>query len=605
MGDRLSHRGPDDAGYLLDSPGWSDAQLLGRTTDGEAPPATLGLVHRRLSIIDVAGGAQPMSNADRSLWIVYNGEVYNHRSLRSELEGAGHVFRSACDTEVVLRAYQEWGAASVERLDGIFAFAIWDRRAQRLFLARDRLGAKPLYYALRGRRFAFASEVKALLALPWLDAELDPAAAVEHFTFMNTFGSRTFFSGVEMLEPGHHVTVTADGPDTPVQYWDLVYEPDDSVSLADWATALRDEFADTVTAQLMSEVPVGTFLSGGMDTGAITAVAGRTIRPLHTFTCGFDLSGGVDEREEQHFDERAAGASLAAELGTAHHEMVVRAGDLVDVLPTLVWHLDEPRVGISYQNYLVNRLVTSEVTVVLSGVGGDELFGGYPWRYRPASEWRDVSVFDDRYFGLLERLVPARDHGSFFTGSMLQAAGASAARDAYEAVLGKAQSDDPVHRAMWFDAKTFLHGLLVVEDKLSMAHSVESRVPFCGNRLVDLVRHIPSSTKLSDDDTKIVLKEAFRELLPPEALTRRKVGFTPPDATWYRGPMRGFVEDLVLSPRALARGVFEPAAVRRVVGEHQSGSQNHRFLLWSLMCFEWWNRLFVEGRSKEKTCAHS
>lgn len=592
MGDRLIHRGPDDAGFLLDDLE-RPARLLGADDPDEVGAAPLGLLHRRLSIIDVAGGHQPIANEDRTCFVVLNGEIYNHQDLRRELEGNGHRFRTRSDTEVVLHLYEEHGPPGVERLDGIFAYAIWDRTAQSLLLARDRLGAKPLYLVRSGSRLAFASEVKALLLLPWLRAEADPLAVLEHFTFQNTFGERTFFRGVELLPAGHWMLADAGGARTE-RYWELEYAEEAGRGLDDWARDVRDVFTGAVTAQLMSEVPVGTYLSGGMDTGAISAVAARSIDPLHTFTCGFDLEGGVDHEEERHFDEREAAAALAGVLGTVHHEMTVRPGDLEAVLPALVWHLDEPRVGISYQNHLVAGLAGSEVTVVLSGVGGDELFGGYPWRYRRVRAWKDEATFLDGYYRLWQRLVPEDQHASFFGAGLRRELGDVTPRESAAAVLSGVAVGDPVHRAMWFDAKTFLHGLLLVEDKLSMAHSVESRVPFCANDLLDLVRRIPSSLKLGEQDTKIVLKAAFRGLLPDETLTRPKVGFTPPDATWYRGPMARYVEGILLSDRALSRGWFRPEAVHRVVDEHQSGNHNHRFLLWSLMCFEWWNRLFLE-----------
>ncbi len=591
----IRHRGPDDAGYLIDDPArWAHPRRYGaedRQDGGER--GCCGLAFRRLAIIDIATGAQPMASADGQAWIVFNGEIYNYRLLRGELEARGRLFRTKSDTEVILEGYLEHGPDFVKRLNGIFAFAIWDRRKRRLFLARDRLGIKPLYHTSSGNRFAFASEVKALLRLPWVRPAPDLRGLAEHFTFQNTFGERTLFEGIAMLPAGHTMTF-ADGSVEVRRYWDLHFEEDGSRTLRDWATDLRDVFTASVTAQLMSEVPLGSYLSGGMDTGAIAAVAARHIKPLNTFTCGFEAGEEVTP-DERLFDERLAAAELANELGTRHHEVTLGPFDMARLLPHVVWHLDEPRVGISYQNYAVARLARSRVTVVLSGVGGDELFGGYPWRYRKLAEVDGESAVD-RYYEAWQRLVPADQLGDFFSATVLGAISGFSPRDSVREVLKEA-SGDPMNRAMYFDAKTFLHGLLVVEDKLSMAHSVESRVPFLDNDLIDLVRRIPSAHKVNATETKVVLKAALADVLPHGVLTRRKIGFTPPDASWFRGPSAGAVEAIILSDRFLDRGYFRPEAVIRIVEEHMSGQRNHRFLLWSLMAFDWWHRLFIEDES--------
>jgi asparagine synthase (glutamine-hydrolysing) len=331
-----------------------------------------------------------------------------------------------------------------------------------------------------------------------------------------------------------------------------------------------------------------------MDTSSIAAVAARHVRPLHTFNCGFDTTGVTEP--ERTFDESDAALAMSKALGTQHHTLLVGPGDMERCLASVVWHLDEPRVGISYQVHRTSALVRQWVTVVLSGVGGDELFGGYPWRYRPILQLRDPSRFEEEYFRLWHRMVPAGELERFFTPGGLSALGGFSPRDSFREVLDGAPVDwDPLHRAMYFDAKTFLNGLLVVDDKLNMSHSVEGRVPFLDCEMIELAARMPARLKLDAERTKIVLREAMRGLIPERILARAKVGFTPPDATWYRTTAAPTIEGLILGRRCLARGLFEPAYLRRVWREHLSRAANHRFLLWSLMCFEIWCRLFLDG----------
>lgn len=566
----IRHRGPDDEGVWVSG--------------------SIGLGHRRLSIIDLSPrGRNPMPNEDGTVWITFNGEIYNHRQLRQTLDRS-HRFRSETDTEVLLHLYEERGVEAIGELNGMFAFALWDAPRRRLVLGRDRFGVKPLYYTRLGDTLAFASEVKAFLALPDFSATPDPDALAEHLTFLNTLGDTTLFAGVKLL-PAGHVLICEDGQISTKAYWDLRFEPDEGPGLDEWAARVREQFEGAVTRQLMSDVPLGAYLSGGIDTGAITAVATRALPRMHTFTCGFDLPDGASDLE-QHFDERVHARELAVKLDTIHHELELGPDAMAPALPRVLWHLDEPRVGISYQVYYTAAMIRRHVTVVLSGVGGDELFAGYPWRYQPVLD----AAPGDREAALYQQSIRAltdEEKCELFTPSMHRALGTISTRDRFRPLFAASGDADPLHAALYADFKVFLHGLLLVDDKLSMAHSLEARVPFLDNDLVDLVRRIPARHKLNAGRSKIVLKEALHGLLPDHILERRKQGFTPPDESWYR-KNPDFIRDLILGGRAMDRGYFEPAALSGILDDHLRGRRNHRFLLWWFMCFEWWNRLFVD-----------
>jgi len=590
----MAYRGPDGEGYLLSMPGQPATVWYGSPEDAPASAAAVaGFGHRRLSIIDRARGQQPLSNEDGTIWVTYNGELYNYQALRRSLEARGHRFRTNTDTEVIVHQYEEDGTACVEALEGIFAFGIWDAARGRLLLARDRLGVKPLYYAWCGRDLLFASEIKAVAATGLVDQGLDHEALAQYVTFQNLFGDRTLFRAVRLLPPGWLLTYdVAAGTASTQRWWSWSFDPDHSVSLDGWAERVRETFTAVVRRQLIGEVPIGGFLSGGMDTGAIAAVASRALRPFPTFTCGFATDGIAED--EWIFDERDAASTLAGALGTEHHMLVLTAADMWRLTPWVVWHLDEPRVGMTYQNFAVARFARAHVTVAFSGVGGDELFGGYPWRYRAILGMDDPAEFVDTYTRLWNRVVPPEDLPRLFTPEMWRHMRGFHPRAAVEEVLAECPPGAPLHRALWFDAQTFLHGLLVVEDKLSMAHGLEVRTPFTDEWLVDLVRRIPAEGKVTAQEFKVVLKRAMAPLLPAETLQRPKVGFTPPERSWQRSSSEA-VRQLVLGPRAIQRGIFQPAYVARMLEAHERGEADHHRLVWSLMCFEWWNRFVQDG----------
>ncbi|MBX2860073.1 MAG: asparagine synthase (glutamine-hydrolyzing) [Vampirovibrio sp.] len=602
----MQHRGPN-AGRLALFGGEEEPPLLLELdkipNKAKAPLAadvatTLALGHRRLSIIDLSEAAhQPMASGSGRFWMTYNGELYNYRELREELKTKGFTFTTQSDTEVLLALYEAEGAGMVSRLNGMFALAIWDTQDRALFLARDRYGIKPLYTTrMPDGAIAFASEVKSLLALPGVTQELNPQGLYEHFTFQTTLFEKTLVKNISLLEAGSFVMISPEQNTWHQEkYWEPVFQdtPYNPNHLQRYTQDVRECLEQAISRQLVGEVPIGAFLSGGMDTGAITAVAGRQIENLNTFTCGFDTRGVTEM--EQYTDERVEAQALAQTLGSHHHEMVLDHQALPQSLERLVWHLDDFRAGISYQNERINELVSQHVTVVLSGVGGDELFAGYPWRHQPLLSLTDSKAFSDAYYQHWARLLSDAQKQQLFSKKILAGLTEPDTKTAFNRVLGRCQAQHPLHKALGYEMTTFLQGLLIVDDRLSMAHSIELRVPFLDNDLVDLCLSLPAETKLSPDGTpKAILKEALEGLLPDEVIHRRKQGFTPPEMTWFRGPTRGYVEEMLLSDQAIERGLFEPDALKHLITEHMDGHANHRFLIWSLLCLEQWQRLFLD-----------
>jgi asparagine synthase (glutamine-hydrolysing) len=578
MARTIKHRGPDDSGIYVDD--------------------AVGLANVRLAVIDTStAGHQPMSSADGRYVISYNGELYNFRELASELVERGRSFESRTDTEVVLRAYEAWGPACLDRFNGMFAFAIWDSRERELFIARDRLGIKPVYYTRTGGKFAFSSEVKALIAAGYRP-DVSPVGLAEYFTFQNILSDATLFEGVRMLPAGHFLQIRErETAPRLTRYWDLEFRPDESVSVEEWTAAVRDAFETAVARQLVSDVPIGSYLSGGLDSSSIALVASRSIPRLMTFTGGFDMESVTGF--EVVFDERRDAEAIARLGPTEHYTMVMHAGDMAWVLPELVWHLEDLRVGMAYQNHYIARLASKFVTVTLAGTGGDELFAGYPWRYRLLQDARDSVEFERRHYEYWTRLVADSDKKDFFSPETWETLPPAAPLEAYRNAIAPAAHLDPATRAVYFEAKTFLHGLLVVEDRVSMANSLEARVPFLDNELVELALRIPVHLQYDDTSGKRILRRAMNGLLPEEVLVRPKQGFSPPDQSWYRGPTMDYIKSVLLAPRTVDRGYFRAARIERMLAEHSAGHANHRLLIWSLLCFEWWNRLFIDGERPE------
>jgi len=602
MADAQKHRGPDGDGIWTDGP--------------------VGLGHRRLAIIDLSSaGAQPMRTPAGDV-IVYNGEVYNFQELRDELEDLGHQFRSTSDTEVVLHAWTEWGDDCLPRLNGHFAFAVWTPARRRLVLARDRFGVKPLYYHDGGRFLAFASEIKGLLSVPGVPRRLNLSALNEYFTFQNIFTDRTLFDGVTLLPAGCVLDLSPCAPaaSKPVRFCDLLPSADPlTIGPQEAAEEVHRLFVAAVDRQLVSDVPVGCYLSGGMDSGSITTIARSRVGRLTTFTGGFDLSSASGL--ELGFDERKAAEVLANWLKTEHYEVVLHAGDMEAVLPALTNALEDPRVGQSYPNYYVARLASKFVKVVLSGAGGDELFAGYPWRYFRGLNGEGEESYYRNYYGFWQRLVDDEKKPAFFTPQVLRDAPAGESFDVFRAVFQPLQGrirtrEERVDASLYFELKTFLHGLLVVEDKLSMAHSLETRLPFLDNDLADFALRLPARTKLEGldrdiltvdenepgkqmlyerrrSDGKVVLRKAMSRVIPDDVTARAKQGFSAPDASWFRGESVDYVTGLLTAPSARLNEFIQPSFVRMTLDEHRSGAHNHRLLIWSLLSFEWWLRTFL------------
>lgn len=588
MRDIVSYRGPDDAGWtLLDSR--SGSHLVAEPVARGA--YNVGLGFRRLSILDLShNGAQPMASADGSAWLVFNGEVYNYVELRAQLINKDRPFKSNSDTEVILALYEERGIDFIHALNGMFALAIWDQHQQRLVLARDRLGIKPLYYTVVGSTLYFASEMKSLLMSPEVKAGLDPRAVMESLTFQFPLEDRTLYKNIFLLEPGTTLEWHANAARVS-RYWQLAFRPEPRKA-EKIGQELLGVLDSAIIRQLRSDVPIGTYLSGGIDTGTVSTLAIPHCPSLQSFTCGFDVSGM--EGDEQFFDERPQARQLASALGLRHHELEVKPQDLERLLPWVMWHLEEPRAGISYQIFAMAKLVRRHVTVVLSGVGGDEMFGGYPWRYRRYLEQLDDAHPDEAYYREWCRLVSHHERDDIFHPDVVCAASDGTPDYGFKKVMEECESADPLDRAFYFDAKSFLHALLLVEDRLTMAHSLETRVPLIDNDVIDLIQKIPSRLKFDGQNPKVILRKALRGSVSDDVLDRRKQGFTPPDRSWYQRHMWTYIESTLLSDQFLDRGLFRPEGIAKILDEHKFGRVNRRFLIWSLLGLEWTNRLFVD-----------
>ncbi|MEX0600015.1 MAG: asparagine synthase (glutamine-hydrolyzing), partial [Rhodothermales bacterium] len=581
MTNALRHRGPDGEGYVVS----------GR----------IGLGHRRLAVLDPSpAGHQPMQTEDGRFVISYNGEVYNFQNLRLTLESLGHVFRSKTDTEVVLRAFREWGPDCVKRFNGMFAFAVWDAVERRLVLARDRYGIKPLYYTHSDGSFLFGSEIKAILAHPSVSVRVCIEAMNEYFSFQNVFSDRTLFEGIRMLPAGTIMLVSADGTVRSERYWDFDFRDSDTLTESECIEGFQYYFEQAVNRQLVADTEVGSFLSGGIDSGSITSVASKSFDFLKTFTCGFDLRSASGL--ELNFDERERAEHLSYLNGTEHYEVVLKAGDMERVMPDLIRHMEDLRVGQSYPNYYVNRLAGKFVKVALSGTGGDELFAGYPWRYYRAVVNADADHYMDKYYRYWQRLIPDRIKPDFYQPDIYPEVWNHQTKDVFNQVMnGRAENlatpEEYVNRSLYFEAKTFLHGLLVVEDRLSMAHGLEVRVPFLDNDLVDFAMKVPVRYKLRDlrdvvrlnenepgrktqqyfsrtNDGKLLLRKALERYVPAEYAHGCKQGFSAPDGSWLKGESIDYVRDLLFDDRARIYDYIQPETAQGLMREHFEGRTN-------------------------------
>ena len=608
MRDVITHRGPDDEGIYIDE--------------------NVGLGHRRLSIVDVASGHQPMTNEDGSLYITYNGEVYNHADYRDELESRGHVYRTHCDTETILHLYEDYGDACVEHLRGMFAFAIWDRNKRELFIARDRLGVKPLYYVhTDDGSLYFASEIKALLEACAVKPELNFAAFSDYLANHATSGEETLFVGVKRLMPGHTLT-WRDGEIKIKKYWDVSFAKvaADGRSDKDYIAEWSELFRKSVKLRLMADVPLGMFLSGGIDSSAIAAVMSTLVDdPIKTFSVAF---------EEREANELEYARLVSRAYKTDHHEIVVSPEEFFAALPDLIWHEDEPLAHpSSVALFFVSRLAAQHVKVVLTGEGSDELMAGYA-RYRKtilnlavgeryhrmvpagvrdlirgqiagmsASKLRaklsrtflslspDIeSIYFDNF-----AVFPRSDQQGLLTRDTLDRTGGVDPYAGVRRVLSETDARSLLDRLLYADIKTYLHELLMKQDQMSMAASLESRVPFLDHKLVEFTSSLPERLKLHRWTTKYVLRQSMKGVLPEQILTRPKMGFPVPIGAWFRGAYGHVLDEYVLSSRAMERGIFNADTVRTLVGQHRGGVANHSERLWSLVNLEMWFRRFIDG----------
>jgi asparagine synthase (glutamine-hydrolysing) len=598
MTDSIKHRGPDGEGHWIEG--------------------NVGLGHRRLSIIDLSpAGHQPMISADHRFLLSYNGEVYNFRELRVELEAKGYWFRSKTDSEVVLCALSEWGPKALERFNGMFALALWDRKERVLLLARDRYGIKPLYISHQRNTFCFGSEQRVILSQPNFCKRLDHGALFEYFTFQNIFSERTLLEDIQLLPAGHYATLDLKRP-APVldkhQYWDYNFrEPVGKICVEEYREELDRLFQQAVNRQLVSDVELGSYLSGGMDSGSITAITAKSFPYLKTFTCGFDLSSSSGI--ELGFDERTKAEAMSYLFKTEHYEMVLKSGDMERILPKVVWHLEEPRVGQSYPNFFAAHLASKFVKVVLSGAGGDELFGGYPWRYYRAVVNDGFAEYSEKYFQYWQRLLSDEESRRVFA-PIQNELGSHSPRKVFQQVFRQHKDrletpEDYINHSLYFEAKTFLHGLLVVEDKLSMAHGLETRVPFLDNDLVDFAVSCPVGLKLNNlsevvrisenesgnkqakyfqksRDGKQILRDTMSRYIPESITGAEKQGFSGPDASWFKGDSIDFVRRRLNNKDARIYRYLDRESVEALVGEHLEGHQNRRLLIWSLLNVEQW-----------------
>jgi asparagine synthase (glutamine-hydrolysing) len=567
------HRGPDASGV------WTSA-------DGR-----IGLGHRRLSILDLSPQANQPMTGDDGVVIVFNGEIYNFRELRAELTAAGRTFRTQSDTEVILAAYAEWGERCVERMNGMWAFALYDPARRRVMFSRDRLGMKPLYVAATPDGIIAGSEVKTLLAAGHT-AAVDYDGLNEYFTFQNIISYRTLFAGVSMLPPACNLFVDIEtGRQWRQTYWQLTFAPR-AIEEEDAATEFLEIFRRSMKRHLLSDVEIGATLSGGMDSSAIVALATEQIRGMHTFTGFFD-TGSIDS-DDRCLSEQGDARLIASRFGTRHHERQIAPQDVIDTLPAIVWHLEDPKVGMCYTFHTLSQLVSSWVTVNLSGTGGDELFAGYPWRYELVQGLTDRKTFDDAYYRWWSRLVKDEDKGRCFTERTRRGTSTQHTREAFDAVIHGAADAAPLNRALYFDTMTFLHGFLLVEDKLGMAFGIETRFPFLDPDMVEFGSRISPELKMRGGVAKYLVKKAFAPLLPAETLHKRKQGFTPPDKTWFRRELKDYIAQLLLSRRSCLGEYIEPSYIKEILARHQQGA-DERLTIWSLMFFEGWCRVFLRG----------
>ena len=611
MNRQIVHRGPDDEGFFVEE--------------------NVGLAMRRLSIIDVKTGHQPLTNENRDIWIVYNGEIYNHADLRPGLEAKGHQYRSRSDTETIVHLYEEYGCDCVKHLHGMFAFVIWDRRKRVLFAARDRLGIKPFYYRWDGKSFLFGSEIKTILAYPGIEPEFNRATLAEYLAFGYITAPETMFAGICKLMPGHTLELVEGGEPRIERYWDLVTQVDEIPRSRDYyVSRYRELLEDAVSSHLMSEVPLGMFLSGGLDSSAVAALATK-IRGdrIKTFAVGYG---------EEQFSELHYAREVAAHINSDHHEVRLSREEFFQSLPRLIWHEDEPIVWPSSVSlYFVARLAREQVTVVLTGEGSDETLAGYT-RYaltllnaRMDGAYRAVTPralrelvrkaiqstpLGAKLHRKLEHTFLVREgnswpsfyHDNFFSAfsvaeqkNLLTLEALAVSGDPYAGSMAAWEHShgDLLHRLLYADINSYLIELLMKQDQMSMAASIESRVPFLDHELVEFTARIPEQFSIEGLGGKFILKRAVEDLLPRSIVYRKKMGFPTPWECWLAGPQLDDLERMLLEPRSTERGLFRPEQVQRLFNEHRASKRDHGNRIWRLLNLETWLRVMIDREPVE------
>ena len=604
MAETIVHRGPDDVGVH----------------DGDE--AVIGM--RRLSIIDLGGGHQPISNEDGTVWVVCNGEIYNFRELRKRLEARGHSFRTRSDTEVLVHLYEEHGDGFLAHLEGMYGFALWDEREKKLIVARDRLGIKPVYYWKSGGVLAFASEIKAFLALPGFTPEVDIAALRDHLAVGYAIAPRTIFAGVSKLPPASMLKWQS-GRFEIERYWAPPRAVDSTLSPKDWVERIRSELERAVESHMVADVPLGTFLSGGIDSSAVAVLMSKYAgAPLNTYSIGYGGNGAAS-----YYNELPYARAVARQLGSDHREIEVKP-DVVQLLPKLIWHLEEPISDSAIATtYLVSELAAQSVKVILSGVGGDELFGGYNRylggyynrRYSALPEWArraimpklasllpsgrqnlfmDVARYAKRFIRAseLDWREQYRLYVAIADDSVLARLGVAPRPDGFDRILAGEDADDELLRLLRVDWQTQLaEDLLLLTDKMTMACSIECRVPFLDHRLVEAAASIPAAHKIPNGRLKALLKDVLRGTLPDSVLERRKRGFGAPVGSWFKRELAPLRASLLSREVVAARGLLDPDAVDALIADHDANREDYTDLILVLLNLEIWNRLFVDGRS--------
>jgi len=637
MGNVLIHRGPDDYGYVLlnmDGRDQKNRNIEFRKVEGIngdralLASYTFGLGHHRLSIIDLSPAAhQPMCNEDGKIWVVFNGEIYNFQDIRIDLKRSGHIFKSKSDTEVILHGYEEWGVECLNHFRGMFAFAIWDSRLQRLFMARDRLGKKPLVYFHQNGSFAFASEIKALLQIPGVERKVNNSGLHHYLTYQYVPSPDTIFEGIKKLPPAHYLLYDRNGNIRIERYWKLKFNSRQKThaDVQEFSDLIRTELEESVKLRLISDVPLGAFLSGGIDSSLVVGIMAKLNRkPVKTFSIGF---------EEKGFDELSYARMVSDCFGTEHHEFVVKP-DAIEILPKLVWHYNEPFADSSaIPTYYLSNMTKNFVKVVLTGDAGDENFAGYLRYLR--SEW--VASFTKLPDKLRKDLLPKllRAFSTFHRGEktlnrladFMESLSKDQARNYAEQIkifnekekediytedfrkkveindpldfmlkkFEESGTEDPLEQLLYVDINSYLpEDLLVKMDIATMANSLEARVPFLDHKFMELVAGIPSQLKMKGSMTKFILKKAFSDLLPEAILKRKKMGFGVPISRWFRNELKDDVFDILLDIRTLSRGYFREKGIKRLLDEHTALRYDHSAKIWALLVLETWFRVFMD-----------